>query len=429
MKKTALSTIMIILVAGMTLTTASANRHNSGKMASDLRNRMEISQETMRVIITYTDEADMDAMRPSASRQFKNLGSIRAVSGRFTQEEIQDLANDPNVASISPDRRVRATMDVAVAAVAADRVQQHLGLTGQGITIAMIDSGVTPNTAVPQSRILASLDFTGNGRDEMTSSTNNSGPVAMALNSGLSQRPTDGFGHGTHIASTIGGSGFDGSVLGIAPGVNFVSLKVLDGEGAGYASNVIQAIDWAIEHRAEYGIRVLNLALGHPVQEAYQTDPITRATERAWAAGLLVVASAGNRGRDGNLTINSPGNDPYVLTVGAMNDLNTETRSDDISATYSSQGPTPDLINHQFIIKPDVTAPGNRIISTLGTGATLGDIYPESVVDGDRIELSGTSMATGMVSASAAILLEVNPHLTPDQLKDKLLYLHTGLII
>jgi hypothetical protein len=119
-----------------------------------------------------------------------------------------------------------------------------------------------------------------------------------------------------------------------------VSLRVLDGNGQGYVSNVIEAIDWTIAHRRALGIRVLNLSFGHPPAESYRTDPLAHAVERAWAAGLVVVASAGNRGRDGHFTVNAPGSDPYVLTVGAMNDVNTADRGDDIKTTYSSKGPS-----------------------------------------------------------------------------------------
>jgi serine protease AprX len=119
----------------------------------------------------------------------------------------------------------------------------------------------------------------------------------------------------------------------VAPGAKLISLRVLDGNGQGYVSSIINAIDWTIKNRDKYGIRVLNMSFGHPPAESYRTDPLDRAVERAWSAGLVVVASAGNRGRDGHFTINAPGNDPYVLTIGAMNDLNTTNRTDDVITT------------------------------------------------------------------------------------------------
>ena len=205
---------------------------------------------------------------------------------------------------------------------------------------------------------------------------------------------------------------------GVAPSASIVSLRVLDANGQGYVSNIIEAIEWSIAHKDAYGIRVLNLSFGHPPMESYRTDPLAHAVERAWAAGLVVVASAGNRGRDGHFTVNVPGSDPYVLTVGAMNDLNTADRTDDITTTYSSKGPT--FGDH--VLKPDVVAPGNRIVSSLAPGATLARLYPERVVSRDRIELSGSSMSTAVVSGAVAILLQRNPRLTPDQVKAILMF-------
>ncbi|MCH7780702.1 MAG: S8 family serine peptidase, partial [Acidobacteria bacterium] len=335
----------------------------SSKIARDLQGKMDRGEQDIRVIVTLVDglaARDIEDLTFGRGRDVRRSGKT-GINGRLRQFEILDLAADGRVLSISPDRLVMGSMDVAVSASGADAIVQNLGFTGKGITIALIDSGLTPSAAVPAERILADVNFTDS-------------PQLGTL---------DGLGHGTHIASTIGGSGIDGSVRGVAPNVNFVNLRVLDDEGLGYVSSVIEAIDFAIANRARFNIRVLNMSLGHPVAESYHTDPLARAVERAWAAGLTVIASAGNRGRDGYLTINSPGNDPYVLTIGAMNDKNTVDRSDDIIATYSSRGPS----YGDQVVKPDLVAPGNRIVSTLAPGAALADMKPDSV-SGDRIELS-----------------------------------------
>ncbi|HVZ17816.1 MAG TPA: S8 family serine peptidase, partial [Terriglobales bacterium] len=181
-------------------------------------------------------------------------------------------------------------------------------------------------------------------------------------------------------------------------------------------------------------IRVINLSLGRGVYESYKLDPLCQAVERAWKAGIVVVVAAGNNGRylptNGYGTINSPGNDPYVITVGAMKTMDTLTRSDDQIASYSSKGPT--LIDH--IAKPDLVAPGNLLVSTETPGVTLQQWEPENLVpysfymyggssasSTSYFTLSGTSMATGVVSGIVADLLQAHPTLTPDQVKARLM--------
>ncbi len=177
----------------------------------------------------------------------------------------------------------------------------------------------------------------------------------------------DQFGHGQHVAGIIAASGQTSncpncmrSFKGIAPGVNLIDLRVLDQNGQGTDSNVIAAIDAAIYLKNIYNIRVINLSLGRPVYESYTLDPLCQAVEAAWKAGIVVSVAAGNDGRDNTFgeqgygTINAPGNDPYVITVGAMKTEGTYTRTDDLIASYSSKGPT--QIDH--VVKPDLVAPG-----------------------------------------------------------------------
>jgi serine protease AprX len=246
-------------------------------------------------------------------------------------------------------------------------------------------------------------------------------------------------------------------LAGIAPGVNLINLKVLDAHGAGSDSFVIAAVDRAIALKDTYNIRVMNLSLGRPVYESYLDDPLCQAVEAAWKAGIVVVVSAGNDGRNdtfgngGYGTINAPGNDPYVITVGAMRSMGTPTRADDLIASYSSKGPTP--VDH--IVKPDILAPGNQVISLLAQNGTLPLAYPQNLVPLSTYQsnaprlgpipvqpifnlalntqppavkigagysssyyiLSGTSMAAAVVSGAAADLLQANPQLTPDQMK------------
>jgi serine protease AprX len=216
------------------------------------------------------------------------------------------------------------------------------GWDGTGVGVAVIDSGMTPKDDLMAgggvtSRIVYSESFIG-GSDT-----------------------TDTYGHGTHVAGIVGGngrdsSGFSRTFKGVAPNVNFINLRVLDQNGAGQESSVIAAIDRAIQLKDTYNIRIINLSLGHPVYESYTLDPLCQEVEAAWKAGIVVVVAAGNYGRDnshgtkGYGTIASPGNDPFVITVGATKTNGSPSRLDDSIASYSSKGPT--AVDH--IVKPDL---------------------------------------------------------------------------
>ncbi len=211
-----------------------------------------------------------------------------------------------------------------------------------------------------------------------------------------------------------------GAFYGIAPHANLINLRVLDGNGVGTDSAVVAAIDRAIKLKNQYNIRVINLSLGRPVFESYTLDPLCQAVERAWQAGIVVVVAAGNEGRnrsqgtDGYATITAPANDPLVITVGAMKHMSSNSRSDDLIASYSSKGPT--LIDH--VVKPDIVAPGNRLISLQAsksltsskssTNRILYSYYQKTTsksYSADYYRLSGTSMAAPVISGAAALML------------------------
>jgi len=247
------------------------------------------------------------------------------------------------------------------------------------------------------------------------------------------------YGHGTHVAGIIGGnsqcseSNMTKQFRGIAPAVNIIALRALNAQGSGTDSAVIAAIDRAIALKTTYNIRVLNLSMGRGVKESYTLDPLCQAVERAWNAGIVVVASAGNMGRyaatKGYGMISSPGNDPFIITVGALNDKLTTGRADDVMATFSSKGPT--LVDH--VVKPDLVAPGNGIVSAMAMGTTLTSTLRANAVarsyyisnglgnSSSYFKLSGTSMAAPMVSGAAALLLHKNPNMTPNQVKARLM--------
>ena len=212
--------------------------------------------------------------------------------------------------------------------------------TGRGIGIAVIDSGLEMSAEF-QNRVTGFYDFR-NGRSAAVS-------------------PFDDYGHGTHVAGIIGGSGalsYNYEYHGLAPKVKFVILKVLDKTGAGYTSDVIRAVDFAVANRSTLGIDVINLSLGHPIYEPAATDPLVRAVERASQAGVIVVAAAGNYGKNqttgqpGYAGITSPGNAPSAITAGAVKIQNTVARDDDRIPDYSSAGPTLSSIRSQHSSSP-----------------------------------------------------------------------------
>ena len=211
--------------------------------------------------------------------------------------------------------------------------------------MALFDSGISSHSDIAGKSTKVSVDFTG-------------GQPVIA---NASDR--DGYGHGTHVTASLGAPGRNPTdfMRGVAPKASFVDLKVVGPDGTGLTSNLIQAIDWAIENKQQYEIKVANLSLGHPPVESYAQDPLCQAVERLVEAGIVTVVSAGNMGKSNDHStiwgaISSPGNDPAVITVGAVNSQGTAAHSDDVGTTYSSRGPT--YVDGFF--KPDLSAPGNR---------------------------------------------------------------------
>ncbi|MCL5959794.1 MAG: S8 family serine peptidase [Chloroflexi bacterium] len=207
------------------------------------------------------------------------------------------------------------------------------------------------------------------------------------------------------------GTASDGKYIGIAPEANLVSIKASDDEGTAYVSDVISALQWAVENRDAYNIRVINLSVVQQMPDSYLTSPLDAAVEMTWLSGIVVVVSAGNLGPDSALY--PPANDPFVITVGATDTIGTPDIADDVIPAWSSHGTTQDGFT-----KPDVVAPGRRIVSNLSAhNSVLGTMLPDRIVDGKYIRLSGTSMAAPMVSGIVALALQAHPNWTPDQVK------------
>ena len=347
--------------------------------------------------------------------------SFHGYSARVPASQLAALADDPEVTHVSFDSLVKAHLDVAYKAVKADVAFVNSGgLDGKGIGVAVVDTGVAAHPDLLRPR----------GSPQVVE------VEVVGHENGLA----DYYGHGTHVAGIIDGNGAASSdrysfrtFKGLAPGSQIISIRGLYPDGTGYTSDILSSIDWAIRFRTAYNIRVLNLSLGHPVYESYRTDPMCLAVRKAYDSGILVVVASGNDGGIGSGfgTITSPGNEPTAVTVGAMDDAHSVTTSDDVLAWYSSRGPS--LID--YVVKPDLVAPGTSIVSLRAAGSYLDTNYhsftlkisdykngtPIPTRDGDYYVLSGTSMATPMVSAAAALLFQKDPSLNPATVKARLM--------
>jgi serine protease AprX len=344
----------------------------------------------------------------------RGLSIIGGASAILSGDEVLALASDPDVAYVSADELVTATFDpldgAALASnpgileVGAPDAWRELGVTGRGVGVAILDSGIAPHLDLA-GRIVASVDFTSRG-------------TGTAL-----VPPADPGGHGTHVAGLVAGDGAasGGAYAGVAPGANLIDVRVIAASGSTNVSTLIAGMQWVLAHRADYNIRVVNLSAGGPAIASYRDDPLATAAEVLVFAGITVVVSAGNEGPRVR-TITSPGTDPYVVTVGGIDDSGTATTADDALASWSSRGVTP----VDGLAKPDLVAPGRKIVSLRSPGSTLDQELPDRVVAGldplvpAYFRLSGTSMAAPIVAGVVALMLERSPTLTPEQVKARL---------
>lgn len=364
-----------------------------------------------RVIIQTEGGAPADALiRSLRGKAGRRLAAAFGQVAEIPDFELDTLAANPLVRGVNLDRRVVGTMERTGTTIGAVWARQNLGVDGTGVGVAIIDSGVVSwHDDLGAQRVSQFVDFV------------DFQPVAY-----------DDYGHGTHVAGIIAGNGYDsgGARAGIAPGAKLVVLKVLDWDGTGYISNVIAALDYAVEHRATLNIRVINLSVAAAVHQSYTTDPLTLAAKRAVEAGIVVVTAAGNFGKRGNGGaqyggVTAPGNAPWVLTVGATSHNGTIARADDAVAAFSSRGPT--YIDHAA--KPDLVAPGVGIESLTEAGTRLFETHPSARLWGTvdtatqpYLSLSGTSMAAPVVAGTVALMLQANPSLTPNLVKAVLQY-------
>jgi serine protease AprX len=409
-----------LAVALVALTASTASAQSNGRLGDKLdpvlRYRAKQLAGRSRVIVQFNGDADVRVFgRGVVGRRLDGGAQV----GEVDNIALATVASDPRVARVMIDRPAFATMERTGQAIGATLARSQYGVSGKGVGVAIIDSGITSyhddlyrslsgNTS---HRVVHFKDFTRE----------------ISPNLWFSEQASDDYGHGTHVAGIIAGSGYDsnGRRTGVAPGAKLLGLKVLDGEGHGYVSDVIAAINYAIAIRSTYNVRVINLSVASGVFESYWNDPLTLAAKRATEAGIIVVAAAGNLGLDANGRaqwggVTAPGNAPWVLTVGASSHQGTVHRSDDIVANFSSHGPT----WLDFAAKPDIVAPGVGIESLSDPRSALYGLLTPYLLNGaipvgykPYLSMSGTSMATPVVAGTVALMLEANPHLTPNAVK------------
>ncbi len=342
-------------------------------------------------------------------RTFHHLDAFAAT---LPAGHVAELAACGHVTRISPDRPLQGALAVEdLAARTSGAAAVHGALvgveaTGDGVTVAVIDSGVWKNhRGVKQcGEWLGEISFAGASDDDEV------------------HHRRDPYGHGTMVAGGLCGDA-DGA-RGIAPDVSLGSIQVLDDEGLGATSDAIAALEWVLDHGHEYDLRVVNLSVGSAAAESYRTDPLAQAAEALVAEGVVVVAAAGNLGRSDGEEVHggilSPAHHPAVITVGAADAAGTAVRSDDSVAWFSSRGPT--LVDG--VAKPDLVAPGAELPLPVRRGSTLHDAYGELEVELDDsggrhrwLSASGTSFAAPLVTGTVALMLEVNPDLEPTEVK------------
>src|SRR5712691_549240 len=361
------------------------------KISSDMRELMQSVGPNGRVTaILQVDDVHNPAVKSLLARNgvliSDSMAQLGAMKVYLPARAIEELAKHNSVNHISPDVKMESFGHVT-ATTGADQVRNAPGLLsgllgasaidGTGITIAVLDSGMDTGHAA----------FLGGGGLLTGSSVRVKFSKDFTTENNVA---TDPYGHGTHVASSAAGvSTTSGHTYqGMAPGANIINLKVLNSQGSGTVSALLGALNWILApadptkavsssnplNKDKYGIRVVNMSLGAPAIDSYKNDPVCRASRALVDAGIVVVAAAGNNGKDANGNkiygqIHSPGNEPSVITVGAANTFGTDVHTDDGVATYSSRGPTRSsytdasgVKHYDDLLKPDLVAPGNKLI-------------------------------------------------------------------
>ena len=327
--------------------------------------------------------------------------SVNGIEAKLKGVELWVLSHNPNILSITPNSPVAST-DLEEStlwqdATGASRVPMLAGLANLP-AIAVVDSGVDTTKAQDFPDVVASVNL------------NSDNPSATG----------DDEGHGTMVAGIAAGGG---AYPGVVPGAPIVSIRTADANGASHTSDVIAACDWILQNQSRYNIRVANFSLVSEAQSSFTNDPLDAAVEQLWFHGIVVVTASGNFGTPGGvLMAHAPGNDPFVVTVGATDTNGTADAADDFIAPWSAYGYSGD-----GFAKPEISAPGRWIVAPVPPGSTLATTAPDRVVAPGYMWMSGTSLAAPIVAGAADAILSVHPDWTPGQVKAALMVSATAL--
>jgi serine protease AprX len=368
--------------------------------------------DPVRVIVQKTTAADPApelAVRRLGGQVTRALPIVAGFAATVPAAAVGELARLAGIRAVTPDDKVRVQGAASASTVTsvypkvikADAAWKR-GITGRGVTVAVLDTGVASGLPDLAGRLVQV-------RNDLTGRTEPCKNLSGELDC------NDRYGHGTFIAGLVAGNGASsgGKWKGVAPEASVLSVKAAGADGAADVSNILAAIQWVVSFKDKYNIRVLNLSLGTDSRQDWKVDPLNYAVERAWSAGMTVVVAASNEGPDAG-TITKPADDPWVVTVGATDDRGTAAVGDDQLPDFSGRGPTA-----HGLAKPDVAAPGAHVISLRAPGSTIDTQFPY-YVDGSYRRGSGTSMATGVVSGAVALMLQAYPGFTPDRVKHAL---------
>jgi len=399
--------LFVLLLLLLITIPGASNKNALGQLEPGLLPLVTTTPDTMVPVIVQLQPnapAITNALSELGGTQTKSFTMIHAIVVELPARQLPALASLAAVRWISLDAPViesrciecistRNLQTVYNEAIGATQLWNKTPyLQGQGIGVAVVDSAIHKSHKDFGSRVIA-------GESTV-----------------LSPRGYDGYGHGTFVAGIIGGDGRtnNGRYIGVAPKSNLIDVKVTNFAGASTESDVLEGLQWIYDNHKTYNIRVVNISLNASKAQSYHTSPLSAAAEILWFNGIVVVTSAGNRGEE---AIYPPANDPFVITVGATDDMGTATIADDSVAHFSAYGTTSD-----GFAKPDLVAPGRHLIGPMANSrALLPLVYPNMRVDDAYMRMSGTSFSAPVVSGAIALLLQQEPTLTPDQVKHRLL--------